>query len=134
MVRLFCDDLSGDGSGTAIFSGRRDGFALYFARLVRPLWKNKLTKPGLAKLLSVCQPQINIHNSSSAGGLQQSNIGDSMLVTVQKNLYALKDFLDKNPHLFHSSPGEPTVSRPPAGHEQEAWKVCLSLGVKIIAI
>lgn len=33
-------------SGTATFSGRREGFALYFARLVRPLWKAKLTKPG----------------------------------------------------------------------------------------
>jgi nuclear pore complex protein Nup155 len=36
----------GDGSGTAIFSGRREGFALYFARLVKPIWKSKLTKPG----------------------------------------------------------------------------------------
>lgn len=33
-------------SGSATFSGRREGFALYFARLVRPLWKTKLTKPG----------------------------------------------------------------------------------------
>lgn len=56
-------------------------------------------------------------------GLQQSNIADDVLVTVQKNLFALKDFLDKNPHLFHSSPGEPTASRTPAGVEQEAWKV-----------
>jgi nuclear pore complex protein Nup155 len=62
LVYLFCNGLSGDGSGTAIFSGRRDGFALYFARLVRPLWKSKLTKPGLAKLLSACQPGINTHN------------------------------------------------------------------------
>jgi len=35
-----------DSQGTAIFSGRREGFVLYFARLVRPLWKSKLTKPG----------------------------------------------------------------------------------------
>lgn len=34
----------GDGQGTATFSGRREGFALYFARLVRPVWKSKLTK------------------------------------------------------------------------------------------
>lgn len=51
------------------------------------------------------------------------NVADQILVTVQKNLYALKDFLDKNPHLFHSSPGEPAASRTPAGNEQEAWKV-----------
>jgi nuclear pore complex protein Nup155 len=36
----------GDAQGTTIFSGRREGFALYFARLVWPLWKAKLTKPG----------------------------------------------------------------------------------------
>lgn len=38
--------LPGEGSGTAIFSGRREGLAMYFARLVRPFWKAKLTKPG----------------------------------------------------------------------------------------
>jgi hypothetical protein len=69
-------------------------------------------------------PILTWTNLSSALGLQQCNIADFMLVTVQKNLYALKDFLDKNPHLFHSSPGEPTASRTPAGNEQEAWKVC----------
>lgn len=37
--------LVGEGSGTAIFSGRREGLALYFARLVRPFWNAKLTKP-----------------------------------------------------------------------------------------
>ena len=33
-------------SGTAIFSGRREGLAIYFGRLVRPLWKSKLVKPA----------------------------------------------------------------------------------------
>lgn len=39
---------SGDAatSGAATFSGRREGLALYFARLVRPLWLAKVTKPG----------------------------------------------------------------------------------------
>ncbi|KAG2159777.1 nucleoporin [Suillus bovinus] len=92
-----------DSSGSAIFSGRREGFAIYFARLVRPLWKDKLTKPG-------------------PSGLQQSNFDDNLLVTVQKNLFALKEFLDKNPHLFHSAPGEHSVSRTSSGNEQEAWK------------
>ncbi len=32
-----------ESQGSAIFSGRREGFALYFARLVRPIWKSKLT-------------------------------------------------------------------------------------------
>lgn len=45
-------------------------------------------------------------------------------MVIQKNLFALKDFLDKNPHLFHSSPSEPSTARAPMT-EQEAWKVCL---------
>ncbi|KAJ7634229.1 nucleoporin [Mycena polygramma] len=90
-----------DNSGTATLSGRREGLALYLARLVRPLWKSKLTKTG--------------HT-----GLQQSAIPDKTLVIIQKNVYALKDFLDKNPHLFHSS-GDPGNTRAAVG-EQEAWK------------
>ncbi|KAF9244625.1 nucleoporin [Melanogaster broomeanus] len=92
-----------DSSGSAIFSGRREGFAIYFARLIRPLWKDKITKPGSL-------------------GLQELNAEENLLVTIQKNLYALKEFLDKNPHLFHSTPGDPTASRSTVGHEQEAWK------------
>ncbi|KAK7064289.1 nucleoporin [Favolaschia claudopus] len=91
-----------DSQGTAIFSGRREGLALYLARLVRPLWKSKLTTTGVS-------------------GMQQSAIPDKILVVVQKNVYALKDFLDKNPHLFHSSPGESGSTRA-AMSEQEAWK------------
>lgn len=49
-------------------------------------------------------------------------------MTIQKNLYALKDLLDKNPHLFHSSPGDSAASRAPA-MEQEAWKVTLGLHI-----
>ena len=47
--RLFRLELTwyvGDGSGTATFSGRREGLALYFARLVRPFWKVLITKAG----------------------------------------------------------------------------------------
>lgn len=40
-------------SGTAIFSGRREGLAIYFARLVRPFWKLKLAKQGLVLVDSV---------------------------------------------------------------------------------
>ncbi|KAG6332506.1 hypothetical protein ID866_6583 [Astraeus odoratus] len=93
-----------DTSGNAIFSGRREGFAIYFARLVRPFWKDKVTKSGSL-------------------GLQELNIEEGLLATVQKNLYALKEFMDKNPHLFHSTPGDLAASRGPAGREQEAWKV-----------
>lgn len=40
-----------DASGTAIYSGRREGLAMYFARLVRPIWKNKLVRPGCVILI-----------------------------------------------------------------------------------
>ncbi|KAL4070880.1 nucleoporin, partial [Scleroderma citrinum] len=92
-----------DTSGSAIFSGRREGFAIYFARLVRPIWKDKVTKAGSL-------------------GLQELNVAENLMATVQKNLFALKEFLDRNPHLFHSTPGDLAASRSPAGHEQEAWK------------
>ncbi|KAH9487013.1 putative nucleoporin [Psilocybe cubensis] len=91
-----------ENKGSAIYSGRREGFALYFARLVRPFWKKKIT----------------VANSS---GVQVLNASETLLLNVQKNLYALKEFLTRNPHLFHSSPSEPTSSRAVVT-EQEAWK------------
>lgn len=93
-----------EGSGTAIFSGRREGLALYFARLVRPFWNAKLTKP-------------------SPTGSHELNISDDALVVIQKNMYALKEMLDTNPHLFHSAPHDHTGARPAIASEQEAWKV-----------
>jgi nuclear pore complex protein Nup155 len=119
--------VAGSGSGSAIFSGRREGFALYFARLVRPLWKSPLTKPACAQYVKVVLPTLTLSAISSAG-LQQSNVSDVILVTVQKNLYALKDFLDNNPHLFHSSPGEPGGAHSAPGNDQEAWKVRVLIG------
>ncbi|KAE9408173.1 nucleoporin [Gymnopus androsaceus JB14] len=90
-----------ENQGTAIFSGRREGLALYLSRLVRPIWKSKLVV-------------------ASPSGLQPAVL-EERLISIQKNLYALKDLLDKNPHLFHSSPGDSAASRAPA-MEQEAWK------------
>ncbi|KAF8647929.1 hypothetical protein AX16_006461 [Volvariella volvacea WC 439] len=90
-----------DSQGTAIYSGRREGLALYFARLVRPIWKSKLTK--------------------LAGTIQQLVVNDDKLEVIQKNLFSLKEFLDKNPHLFQSSPGE-SASNKAAMPEQEAWR------------
>ncbi|KAI0670007.1 nucleoporin [Trametes maxima] len=92
-----------EGSGTATFSGRREGLALYFARLVRPFWKLNLTKAG-------------------AHGLQDLSVPDDILVIAQKNLFALKELLDANPYLFHSAPGDHTGARSAAASEQEAWK------------
>ncbi|KAG6912027.1 hypothetical protein DXG01_000275 [Tephrocybe rancida] len=90
-----------DNQGISVFSGRREGLALYFARLIRPLWKAKLTQPGVAGRLKL-------------------RIAEDVIVTVQNNLFLLRDFLNKNPHLFHSSPSE-SSSRVPVA-EQEAWR------------
>ncbi|EMD42139.1 hypothetical protein CERSUDRAFT_90739 [Gelatoporia subvermispora B] len=92
-----------EGSGTAIFSGRREGLALYLARLVRPLWKAKLTKAGPT-------------------GVHETNVHEDTLIVVQNNLFALKELLDTNPHLFHSAPGDHTGARSAGASEQEAWK------------
>ncbi|KAJ7071105.1 nucleoporin, partial [Mycena amicta] len=91
-----------DSQGTTTFSGRREGLALYLARLVWPLWKSKLTTIGPL-------------------GIHRSTVPDTTLVFVQKNVFALKDLLDKNPHLFQSSPAD-TGSARAAASEQEAWK------------
>ncbi|KAG6898064.1 hypothetical protein C0992_006542 [Termitomyces sp. T32_za158] len=90
-----------DSQGVAVFSGRREGLALYFSRLIRPLWKAKLTQPGIA-------------------GRQKLLVAENVIVIIQKNLFLLKDFLDKNSHLFHSSPSESSNRVPVA--EQEAWR------------
>ncbi|KAL0951292.1 hypothetical protein HGRIS_008003 [Hohenbuehelia grisea] len=92
-----------NAQGTAIFSGRREGLALYFARLVRPIWNSKVTKTGPV-------------------GLQQLALLDDTLISIQRNLYSLSDFLSQNPHLFQISPGESVNARSSAGNEQEAWK------------
>ncbi|KZT72803.1 nucleoporin [Daedalea quercina L-15889] len=94
---------SAEGSGTAIFSGRREGLAIYFARLVRPFWKAKLTALGSA-------------------GLHNLSVPDDILITAQKNLFALKELLDTNPQLFHTPPSEHTGARATTLSEQEAWK------------
>lgn len=63
---------------------------------------------------------------SRALGLCDSNVHENTYLTVQKNLYALRDFLDKNPQLFHSTPGDQAGVRGAATSEQEAWKVRIS--------
>ncbi|KAK0464897.1 nucleoporin [Desarmillaria tabescens] len=102
-----------EAQGKTLYSGRREGFALYFARLVRRIWKSKLTH-------------------TSASGSHEPTVPETVLVTVQKNLYSLKDLLDKNPHLFHSSPGD-TAVRPPAA-EQQAWKAEQSSVVELLSL
>lgn len=59
----------------------------------------------------------------SPSGSQQLAIPEDVLTSIQKNLYSLREFLNRNLHLFHIAPGEPASARPAAGNEQEAWKV-----------
>ena len=59
--------------------------------------------------------------------MQDLNVPDDVLVTAQKNLFALKELLDTNPYLFHSAPGDHTGARSASVNEQEAWKVCSNL-------
>ncbi|KAG5647653.1 hypothetical protein DXG03_009006 [Asterophora parasitica] len=90
-----------DGQGTAVFSGRREGLSVYLSRLVRTLWKAKLTQPGILNR-------------------QKLGVEENTIVTIEKNLFSLKDFLEKNPHLFHSSSSESSTRVPVS--EQEAWR------------
>lgn len=60
---------SGDTSGSAIFSGRREGFAIYFARLVRPIWKDKVTKSGCVNFNSpICMALTVVVQISRVAG------------------------------------------------------------------
>lgn len=47
----------GVDQGSIHFSGRREGLSLYFARLIRPIWRAKVTKTGYAKY-SFCRPYL----------------------------------------------------------------------------
>jgi nuclear pore complex protein Nup155 len=108
-----------------LFSGRREGLALYFARLVRPFWKARLTEPEYVNQTCSYCALLSYWTITSSAGRQHSNISDRVLAVIQKNLQALKDFLDKNPHLFHLSPGDLVVARTTTLTEQDAWKVYL---------
>ncbi|KAH9175438.1 nucleoporin [Lactarius sanguifluus] len=83
-----------DGSGTAVFSGRK-------GRLVRPMWKSKLIKPGYDRTPTYLK---------------------DILLMVQRNLEALHNFLEGNPHLFHSTTGDYSSARAAPASDQEAWK------------
>ncbi|KIY65128.1 nucleoporin [Cylindrobasidium torrendii FP15055 ss-10] len=85
-----------------VFSGRKEGFSIYFARLVRPIWKTKIITPGAG-------PAIFLPTAP-----------ENLIVTIQKNLAGLKDFLDQNPHMFHMMPTGANGSS--VSPEMDAWK------------
>lgn len=74
------------------FSGRHEGLALYFSRLVRPIWKSKITtgyvviKHVVSQILSSRLSPVNN---------QSPSISATILSIVQRDLQSLKSFLDR---------------------------------------
>ncbi|GJJ09444.1 hypothetical protein Clacol_003667 [Clathrus columnatus] len=89
--------------GNIIFSGRYMGLAFYLARLIRPIWRASVVIGEDSQKLV-------------------SNVNDSTLVTTQKNLDCLRNFMSSNPHLFDSSQSD-LGSGTRTTAEQEAWKI-----------
>jgi hypothetical protein len=58
---------------------------------------------------------FSIHGSHELG------ISDEVLIPIQKNLDALKKFLDQNPNFFFATPADTDKTLRPG--DQEAWKV-----------
>ena len=72
--------VSGQSSSQIFFSGRHEGLAIYFARLVRPIWREKITV--MAPVPTNPKRQI-------------SNVAEKTLVSVQRDLTSLKTFIDR---------------------------------------
>ncbi|GAA5938722.1 uncharacterized protein JCM15063_004847 [Sporobolomyces koalae] len=72
-----------------IFSGRHEGLALYFARVIRPIWKMKITRPA---------------PSAADPGRQTSYLPDSVLSSVQHDLMSLRTFIEQEHNLFTHLP------------------------------
>ncbi|KAH9446801.1 hypothetical protein Pst134EA_030705 [Puccinia striiformis f. sp. tritici] len=85
----------GLGDGKKIcFSGKHEGIALYMAWLVRPIWKKKVL------VLDGANPNLPVSNSS-----------EELLTKVQKELEALRHFIDNEVVLLASIPDVRTAGR-----------------------
>ncbi|KAI5836199.1 nucleoporin-domain-containing protein [Schizophyllum commune Tattone D] len=92
---------TGESQGTTTYSGKREGLAVYLARLLRPFWK--------ARLLGATGTAFSVSTD--------------VLNTIQTNLMSLKSFLDQNPSLFHGVPLDASSSRSGANiPDQQAIK------------
>ncbi|PLW37309.1 hypothetical protein PCANC_15434 [Puccinia coronata f. sp. avenae] len=83
----------GDGKKIS-FSGKHEAIALYMAWLVRPIWKKKVL------VLSGAIPNVPI-----------SNLSEVLLTKVQKELEALRHFIDSEVVLLASIPDVRTAGR-----------------------
>jgi nuclear pore complex protein Nup155 len=81
------------------YTYRHSGLSLYLARVLRPIWKRKVIK--------VTNP---------TRGLVDSEIPDLVLTSVQKDLFALRAFLDGSIELFMP---HPVVSSNPPGEKDQ---------------
>ena len=71
-----------------MFSGRHEALAYYLARLMRPLWRVKITKPA---------------PTPTSPKRQVANVADSTLIRLQRDLSALRTFVEKCASLSRSS-------------------------------
>ncbi|KAM0752957.1 nucleoporin-domain-containing protein [Meredithblackwellia eburnea MCA 4105] len=86
-------DRGGYGSGPSvgasdskvIFSGRHEGLAFYLARLIRPIWREKITRPA---------------PTADDKSRQTTNVSEATLTAVQRDLVSLRAFVDQEQHLF----------------------------------
>lgn len=60
-----------------IFSGRHEGLAFYLARVLRPIWRQRITYAG------------------ASPAQQMSNLPESILSAVQRDLIALRTFVEQ---------------------------------------
>ncbi|GAA5859313.1 hypothetical protein JCM1840_004558 [Sporobolomyces johnsonii] len=105
-------DRGGYGSGPQgqasdskiIFSGRHEGLAFYFARLIRPIWKQKITRPS---------------PSPSDPSRQGTNVPDVVLSAVQRDLIALRSFVEQEHLLFTHVPDSSRSSPNSAAYQAE---------------
>lgn len=71
---------SSSSENKIIFSGRHEGLAFYFARVVRPIWKMKITRSA---------------PSPADPNRQTSLLPDSVLSAVQHDLMSLRSFVEQ---------------------------------------
>lgn len=71
--------------GKVTLSGRHDGLAIYLSQLLRPFWREKITKKQMIP---------------GEGERQTPNVAASSLVGPQRELRSLQKFLDQNAQLF----------------------------------
>lgn len=87
-----------------IYSGRHEGLAFYFARLIRAIWKSKITlllyapaplhwftADSLGADVNGCRGRPTVENKTR----QVSNVSEAVLTSTQRDLAALRTFVEQ---------------------------------------